>query len=107
MAGWPGKKTKHEFSARGAPPPRSLMVRPYMFCNNTGSNIHEKFSKLTEGLTGKGLDCAHPLVLNSDLYTHQKCFSSLFHLQILKRPEGVEGRLISHQLHCPKKLLLN
>ena len=33
-------------------------------------------------------------------YTPQKkCFSSLFHLQILKRPEGVEGRLISHFLY--------
>ena len=26
--GWPGKKTQCEFSAQ-APPPRSLMVRPY------------------------------------------------------------------------------
>ena len=48
------------------------------------------------------------------LYTlPKKCFSSLFRLQILKRPEGVEGRLISHYLMIKvnyttqKKLLLN
>ncbi len=30
----------------------------------------------------------------------KKCFSLLFHLQILKQPEGVEGRLIT----LPKKV---
>ncbi len=38
----------------------------------------------------------------------QKCFSLLFHLQILKQPEGVEGRLmITVNYTAQKKLLLN
>ncbi len=36
------------------------------------------------------------VVLLSVYYTPQKMFSSLFHLQIWKRPEEVQGRLISH-----------
>ncbi len=43
------------------------------------------------------------LILNT---LPKKCFSTPFHLQISKRPEGVEGRLISHfcTYHCPKKV---
>ncbi len=38
--------------------------------------------------------------LCSNMHTlPKKCFSSLFHLQIFKRPEGIQGRLISH--FCP------
>ncbi len=50
-----------------------------------------------------GVPPKHPK--SSAITLTKKCFSSLFHLPILKRPQGVEWRLISDTVQ--KKLLLN
>ncbi len=67
-----------------------------------GDRLQKKFDRESSFEVRKMLGCLKCkyknwiFIFRRLLYTPQKCFSSIFHLQILKQPEGVEGGLMRY-----------